>query len=240
MPSIEPVVRAKVWKQFEQDNPQPGAALNDWITRYSRLTGLAEGTIRRIIAEGSVVVLRAMDQRSVSLAQEIAERMGANLSAAFEVLRESYHATKKKVLLDRHGNPKLIDPAKGPVPENMVYIEVPDWVARLMAVRQTVEIFGARAPNEVWIKQQTQARIVQTTTEVKRQEQPLLPPAQPPTVNVQMEVVNLLHMSTEEVLNELARLPGEIERLSRAYTAVADGHPLALGAGEATESGPLN
>jgi hypothetical protein len=114
--------------------------------------------VRRIVTEGAAVMLETINARAQTLAQQIADRMGANLVAAFEVLRQAYTATKRKVLLDKSGRPKLGAPSEdgpGYTPENMIYIDVPDWHARLSAVRTTVEIFGARAPQQIEVSSQS-------------------------------------------------------------------------------------
>jgi hypothetical protein len=148
---LDPITRKLIWERFERDHPNPGPALADWCSQFAEESGVPEAAIRRVVTEGSAVILHAINNKAFTIAQELAERMGASLAASFEVLREAYHATKRKVLLDKAGRPKLVDPSEtGPgfTPENMIYIDVPDWHARLSAVRTTIEIFGARAPQQ--------------------------------------------------------------------------------------------
>ena len=147
--AVDTIARRLIWERFERDQPNPGPAFEDWVTTFSQESGVLERDIRKVATEGSATLLNAINQRAVTLAQSIAERMGATLVSAFQVLQDAYSATKKKVLLDRGGKPKLLDPELGYVPENMIYIEVPDWQSRLAAVRMTIDIFGAHAPTRV-------------------------------------------------------------------------------------------
>jgi hypothetical protein len=98
---IDPVARKLVWERFERDQPAPGPPLTDWCVAVAQESGLAVKLVRRIVNEGASVMLEIINSRAQTLAQQIAERMGANLVAAFEVLREAYQASKKKVLQDK-------------------------------------------------------------------------------------------------------------------------------------------
>src|SRR5580765_6051095 len=102
---IDPIARKRVWERFERDQPAPGPALSDWCIALAEESGLAASQVRRIVTEGAAVMLEVINARAQTLAQQIAERMGANLVAAFEVLRQAYTATKRKVLLDKSGRP---------------------------------------------------------------------------------------------------------------------------------------
>lgn len=145
--ALDPVARLAIWKEYEESRPKVGAETNAWIERFAGDNGFPVSTVRRVIAEGSFAMLQEINQRSATVAQQIAEMMGANMAAAFEVLREAYHATKKTAVLWR-GELKLVDPSKPATDDNIVWLEVPDWHARLSAIRTTVEIFGARAPQQ--------------------------------------------------------------------------------------------
>ena len=215
--TLDPVTRRLIWERFERDKPNPGPAFSDWAASFSEESGVPERDIRRVAAEGSAVILTAINAKAITLAQDIAERMGANLSSAFAVLREAYTATKKKVLMDKSGRPKLIAPELGFVPTNMIYIEVEDWQARLAAVRTTIEIFGARAPQEIEVRGQVKGQFT--------------------NINIDIPL--------DQAMAELKRLPGEIDRLYRAYAEFAEadaasGSPGSSGTGKTIEVRPIN
>ena len=154
--AADPVMDAAIWERYEQDRPRPGRPLSLWVSRLSDESGIPEAQIRRVIARGAGTMLNAISDRIQTYAQDIADLIGADLVTALDTLRESFTATKKKVLLDKSGRPRLIDETEGGpgyVPENMIYIEVPDWHARLSAVRTAVEIHGARAPQQIEVNQ---------------------------------------------------------------------------------------
>ena len=147
---------AAVWQRYETDRPPAGRDLNQWILRLSEESGIAPVEIRRVVARGAGAMMNAISERLQSNAQQIADIIGADLVAALEVLRDCFTATRKKVLLDRSGRPKLVDDSKdgpGYVPSNMIYIEVEDHNVRLGAARSVLEIYGAHAPQKMEIDQ---------------------------------------------------------------------------------------
>ena len=218
MASVDPVTRRLIWERFEQDNPQPGPSLSDWMVERSKEWKIPETTVRRVVGEGSSVVLQAVNKHSVTVAQGIAERMGADLVLAFERLKEAMNATKKKYLTDNHGNPKLRNPQGEPTAANMISVDQPDWNIRLQAIRLTMEIYGAHAPRPaVNMHYEVGMKVDQSKT----------------------TVVNL-NMTPEQVMLELSRLPDEIRNLERAYAAIAEGTPIPAGEGKTIESAPLN
>ena len=153
---LDPVLSAAVWERYERDQPQPGRRLNEWIARLNEETGVSESMIRAIIGQGAGAMLNAINERVQTYAQQIADIIGADLVSGLACLREALSATKKKVLLGHDGRPKLVDPSpEGPgmVPENMIYLEVPDWPSRLSAVRTLIEVHGARAPQQIEVEQ---------------------------------------------------------------------------------------
>lgn len=166
MPTDASVIRAAIWQRFEHEKPRPGPELDEWVDNITHEAGVAKKIVLRVITGGMAAAQSAFNDQVATRAQQLADLMGADLITAFEVLRESYGATKKKVLLDKSGRPKLVDESEGGpgyVPENMIYIEVPDWNVRLSAVRTAVEIYGARAPQVVEINQKT--TVLDLTTE---------------------------------------------------------------------------
>jgi hypothetical protein len=212
--AIDPVTRKLIWEQFEKDSPSPGPSLNDWVATRSGEWGIAPNAIRRVLAEGSAVILGVVNERALTYAQEIAERMGADLVQAFEVLREGFHATKKRVLTDSHGKPRLIDNSPGgpgQVSSNMVTFDVPDWGVRLQAVRLTMDLFGAYGAR----------------------------PVQQYEMKADVKVVNV-EMSFDQMLSELQRLPDEIDKLTRTYHAITTGNPIPLGPGKTIEGSALH
>ncbi len=143
MAGIDPTLQYAVIERHAQDAPKPGVELEAWSERVAPEYGIPASRVRRIIAEEAAVMLQAVNNRSQTVAQKVADVMGANLTAAFDVLREAYGATKKKILLDQHGRPK--EDENG----NYIWLEVPDWQSRLAAVRSTIEVFGARPPQQI-------------------------------------------------------------------------------------------
>jgi hypothetical protein len=204
---IDPVLSAAIWERYEQDRPRPGRDYTAWVARMSEESATSATVIRRIVGEGAGAMLNAIDNRIQTYAQKIAEIMGADLVAALDVLREALSATKKKVLLDKQGRPKLIDVrpeeegGPGFLPENMIYVETPDWPSRLSAIRTMVEIHGARAPQQFEINQKTVT----------------------------------LDLTPNAALAELARLADAIPRLQSALAASGAGSPRLIGAGTTAE-----
>lgn len=158
---VDPVLSAAIWERYEADRPQPGRAYSAWVARIAEESATQPALVRRVVAEGAGAMLNALNDRFQTFAQQISEFMGAGLVVALETLREALVCTKKKVLLDKSGRPKLLDerPEKdggaGYVPDNMIYIEVPDWPSRLSAARTLIEIQGGRPPQQVEVKSQT-------------------------------------------------------------------------------------
>ena len=152
----DPVLSSAVWERYERDHPAPGREYNVWVARLREETGIPEATIRQVVGEGAGAMLNAINERVQTYAQQIADLIGADLVSGLACLRDALNATKKKVLLDHAGRPKLIDPSpEGPgmVPENIIYLEVPDWPSRLSAVRTLIEVHGARAPQQIEVDQ---------------------------------------------------------------------------------------
>ncbi len=209
---VDPALRVAVWQRFEEERPKAGPATVDWTAAMAEETGTSTHTIRKIIAEGASAFLTAFSVRAQTYAQQVAEMLGANLVAAFDMLRESLHATKKKVLLDKSGRPKLLNDISiemggpGYVPENMIYIEMPDWHARLSAIRTIVEVFGGRAPTQVEISSKSV----------------------------------VFNLSAKDAMAELQRLSTELPRLQQAYAAFAETDSHALGPGEGSTGTVIN
>jgi hypothetical protein len=157
----DPTLTAAIWQRYEEDKPAPGRPYSAWVHRIAEESGTPVSVVRRIVAEGAGAMLNAINDRFQTFAQQISDFMGAGLVVALETLRDALTCNKRKVLLDHGGRPKLIDarPEKeggpGYVPENMIYLEVPDWPSRLSAARTLIEIQGARPPQQVEVKSQS-------------------------------------------------------------------------------------
>lgn len=211
--AVDPVTRKLVWEQFEKDSPPPGPGYNDWVHAHAAGWGIPESSIRRIITEGSAVATSVVNKHVATFAQGMAEKIGADLTAAFEVLREGLQAGRKRVLVDKQGNPRLIDnrpPPLGPgaVLDNMVTVETPDWSTRMAAVRMCMDLFGAYGAR----------------------------PAQRYEMNVEAKVQTVnLNMSADEMRAEIERLRHELPKFVDAYAEITGGTPLLAGAGEAPE-----
>lgn len=212
MAVVDPALRMAVWQRFEEQRPKAGPETVMWVEAMAEETGTSTQMVRKIIAEGASSFLLAFSARAQTHAQQVAEMLGSNLVAAFDMLREALQATKKKVLLDKSGRPRLLNDISvamgGPgfVPDNMIYIELPDWHARLSAIRTIVEVFGARAPQQI-------------------------------EVNSKSVVLNL---SAKDAMAELQRLHAELPRLQQAYAAFAEADSGAIGPGEGATGAVIN
>ena len=153
---IDPILSAAIWQRYEQEQPKAGREFSAWVQRIAEESATSTSTVRRVVGEGAGAMLNAINDRFQTYAQQIAEFMGAGLVVALETLREGLTATKKRVALDKRGRPLLAnEAADGPgfVPENFIWIEQPDWPSRLSAARSLLEVAGAKAPQQVEVKQ---------------------------------------------------------------------------------------
>lgn len=159
----DPVLRAAIWERWEAERPRAGHEYQAWVERVAGEACVPATVVRNIVSRGAGTLLNEINRRTLTHAQEIAELLGADLVSALETFRRGLHATRKRPLLDKAGRPKLKDPDGPLTPSNVTFIEVEDWDARLSAARSLVEVFGARAPQQIEVKSQTV--IMDLTTE---------------------------------------------------------------------------
>lgn len=153
---IDPKLSAAIWQRYDEERPKQGPEFTAWVHRISEECGSSEALVRRVVGEGASAMLNAINDRFQTYAQQIASLMGADLVAALETLRDGLTCTKRRVATNRAGKPYLLDDSKegpGLTPENMLWIETPDWPSRLSAARSLIEVAGGRAPQQVEVNQ---------------------------------------------------------------------------------------
>jgi hypothetical protein len=151
----DPILRAAIWERWEAERPRAGHDYAAWVERVAEEAAVPQHVVRNVVSRGAGALLNEINRRTLTHAQEIAELLGADLVSALETFRRGLTATRKRPLLDKAGRPKLLDPNGPLTAENVTFIEVEDWDARLSAAHSLVEVYGARAPQQIEVNSKT-------------------------------------------------------------------------------------
>lgn len=166
-----PVVRAKVWAEFEKANPRGGEEYKAWCETTAELLNVSVDQVKRVVASESDALNAQIRRATLTEAQKVANLLGATVTAALEVLGEALEAGKRKPLLDKSGKPQF-DPETG----QLIYLEEPDWQARIMAANKLIHVHGAYAPQQYEVKTDvTHSFAALTEAELEQQFKELLP-----------------------------------------------------------------
>lgn len=143
VPVLTTELRSAILASFHAAQiPPHGPAYHDWLVRAADELACSQPQCRRVIAEYQGQLQSGVGQSVGTMAQQIADMMGATMVQAFAVLEKGLLAEDVSYLRDGAGNLVKED-------GHYVKIRKPLWATRLKAVENTLKVHGAFAPQQV-------------------------------------------------------------------------------------------
>jgi len=131
--TTEAVYRQRVLEDYARDQPEP-IQVDEWFAAEALKLQWPEKNVRKVIANQIDQLEVAAGQRTLSIAQRIANLNGVTQAEALKTLRAGLNATKLIV--------------KGDPENGYTKFEHPDWPSRLDAVHEALAVHGAYAPTK--------------------------------------------------------------------------------------------